>query len=983
MVDDVLDRLKEALSDRYKIESELDRGGMAVVYLAEDLRHHRKVAVKVLQPALSASLGAQRFLREIEVLANLQHPNILTLIDSGEVDGLPYYVMPFVEGQSLRARLDREGALPLEEAVQIAAEVAEGLESAHQRGVVHRDVKPANVLISGGHAVVADFGIAAALNESALGRLTEAGISLGSPAYMSTEQASGEGDLDGRTDVYALGCVLYEMLAGKAPFEGSIKTLVTRKFLGDYQPLKELRPDVPAEIEAVVSKAMDTEPDRRFPSAKAFREALLAGLPQAVPKGWGRRRTMAASASVLLVAIIALVAIQRIRSENQLIIWATQTLTQVEDLVDVGQYTEALALAEEVEEVFPDDTVLAKLLPLFSFTIPIRTDPPGARVYIQSIDSPEGEWEFLGETPLEEVRFAGLSGSNPDGVVSHGEDGSHRLRFELEGYRDRELYKTAVVGMIGQGLPPMDPVRLAPIDSLPEEMVLIPGFTQDTIAYGDYFMDRYEVTNHAFKEFVDAGGYQRPEHWVHPFVENGVELTFQEAMALFKDQTGRSGPSTWRLGTYPEHQGEFPVGGVSWHEAAAYAHFVGKEIPTTLHWIQARRYYRRNSFVIVPRSNLGTDGPRPVGQDRAMTTVGVYDHEGNVREWCYNEVRQGGRATRGGAWTDAPFHVGWIIPKPEFDRHETNGIRLVRTFDDEGSLEALRAPVGATVARDFWAEEPVSDVEYEVFRRLYAYDSFSLNAVVERTDTFEHWVREKVAFDLPYGERGGVVLYLPMKGLRPLTPVVYWGGSGLLSTKTIDEEWVSAFDYLVQDGRAVAIPIFKGAYERDDSLFSITHGSIPGGWTGNTYRDFVIQWVKDLSVSIDYLESREDIDAENVGYFGFSFGGQAAPIVLAVEPRIDAAVLNVGGLYGTRYMPEIDPFNFVTRVRTPILMINGEYDIVFPYETAQRPMYELLGTDPEHKFHYTVPAAHNVPKIELITETLNWFDKYLGVPGGG
>jgi len=164
MVDDVLDRLKEALSDRYKIESELDRGGMAVVYVAEDLRHHRKVAVKVLQPALSATLGTERFLREIEVLANLQHPNILTLIDSGEVDGLPYYVMPFVEGQSLRARLDREGALPLEEAVRIAAEVAEGLESAHQRGVVHRDVKPANVLISGGHAVVADFGIAAALD---------------------------------------------------------------------------------------------------------------------------------------------------------------------------------------------------------------------------------------------------------------------------------------------------------------------------------------------------------------------------------------------------------------------------------------------------------------------------------------------------------------------------------------------------------------------------------------------------------------------------------------------------------------------------------------------------------------------------------------------------------------------------------------------------------------------------------------------------
>ncbi|MCJ7628768.1 MAG: protein kinase, partial [Longimicrobiales bacterium] len=704
--------------------------------------------------ALSANLGTQRFLREIEVLANLQHPNILTLIDSGEVDGLPYYVMPFVEGQSLRARLDREGALPLEEAVQIAAEVAEGLESAHQRGVVHRDVKPANVLISGGHAVVADFGIAAALDESALGRLTEAGISLGSPAYMSTEQASGEGDLDGRTDVYALGCVLYEMLAGKAPVEGSIKTLVTRKFLGDYQPLKELRPDVPAEIEAVVSKAMDTEPDRRFPSAKAFREALLAGLPQAVPKGWGRRRTMAASAAVLLVAIIALVAIQRIRSEDQQILWATQTLAQVEDLVDVGQYTEALALAEEVEEVFPEDTTLADLLARFSFTVPIRTDPPGASVYIQDMKSPGGEWKFLGKTPLEEVRFAGLRFFEiEDYGLSFMEDRPHRLRFELDGYNDRELQKTALLGVNWRGIPPMDVVELVPKDPELDGMVKIPGFTRDSIEYRDYFMDRYEVTNRAFQDFVDAGGYRNPEYWVHAFINNGSELSFEDAMALTKDQTGRAGPSTWRLGTYPEGEDDYPVGGVSWYEAAAYARWAGKELPTTDQWNRGRLYYRENSFVIVPRSNLGSAGPRPVGRNGAMTTLGVYDLAGNVREWCFNEAGDGERATRGGAWTDAPFHVGWVIPKPALDRHETNGFRLIRTSDDEEALAALRDPVGQTVIRDYRAEEPASDAEFEIFRRFYAYDPFPLNPIVERVDTFQNWVREKVSFDLPYGER--------------------------------------------------------------------------------------------------------------------------------------------------------------------------------------------------------------------------------------
>jgi eukaryotic-like serine/threonine-protein kinase len=195
-------------------------------------------------------------------------------------------------------------------------------------------------------------------------------------------------------------------------------------------------------------------------------------------------------------------------------------------------------------------------------------------------------------------------------------------------------------------------------------MVRIPGFTYNSIDYADFYMDRYEVTNRAFKEFVDAGGYRDPEYWLHPFVRGGEELGFDEAMALFVDQTGRPGPSTWRLGTFPEGQEDYPVGGVSWYEAAAYARWVGKELPTTLQWDQGRLYYRENSHVIEPRSNLGSAGPRPVGQGDAMTTLGVYDMVGNVREWCYNEAGEGERATRGAAWPDAPFHVGWVIPKP-------------------------------------------------------------------------------------------------------------------------------------------------------------------------------------------------------------------------------------------------------------------------------------------------------------------------------
>ncbi|MDH3571239.1 MAG: serine/threonine protein kinase, partial [Gemmatimonadota bacterium] len=224
---DLLERLRTALADRYTIERELGKGGMATVYLAEDVKHHRPVALKVLRPELAAALGPERFLREIEIAANLHHPHILPLYDSGEAEGFLYYVMPYVEGESLRDRLEREKQLAIDDALQVAREVADALSYAHAHGVIHRDIKPENILLESGHAVVADFGIARAVDAAGGARLTETGIAIGTPAYMSPEQAGGEKDLDGRSDLYSLGCVLYEMLAGQPPFTGpTVESLV-------------------------------------------------------------------------------------------------------------------------------------------------------------------------------------------------------------------------------------------------------------------------------------------------------------------------------------------------------------------------------------------------------------------------------------------------------------------------------------------------------------------------------------------------------------------------------------------------------------------------------------------------------------------------------------------------------------------------------------------------------------------------------------
>jgi len=279
---DSLDRLKAALSDRYAIERELGAGGMATVYLAEDLKHHRKVAVKVLRPVLAVVLGAERFLNEIKVTASVQHPHILPLHDSGEVDGFLYYVMPFVEGESLRDRLNREKQLSVEDALKIASEVADALGSAHRHGVVHRDIKPENILLREGHAVVADFGIARAVESAGGDRLTETGMSLGTPAYMSPEQVAGDRELDGRSDVYSLACVLYEMLAGDPPFVASNPQAILAKHVTDpAPPIMTVRSSVPVPVATAIAKALGKARADRFESAQAFSEALFAQAAEA------------------------------------------------------------------------------------------------------------------------------------------------------------------------------------------------------------------------------------------------------------------------------------------------------------------------------------------------------------------------------------------------------------------------------------------------------------------------------------------------------------------------------------------------------------------------------------------------------------------------------------------------------------------------------------------------------------------------------
>src|SRR5579884_1515409 len=302
-------RLTDALAGRYRVEREIGKGGMATVYLAHDLRHDRQVALKLLEPELGAILGAERFLSEIRVTANLQHPNVLPLFDSGEADGLLYYVMPFVDGESLRQRLDRERQLPVQEAVRIATLICGALDYAHRRGVIHRDLKPENILLNdGGQPLLADFGIALAVSRAGGARITQTGLSLGTPQYMSPEQATGDRAIDGRTDIYSLGAVTYEMLTGEPPHTAATaQGILAKLMVEEPRPVTVLRHSVPAHVDAAIRHALEKLPADRFATAKEFADALDATSGDALAFSYdGRSRSRHRIATAMLVVVAAI-----------------------------------------------------------------------------------------------------------------------------------------------------------------------------------------------------------------------------------------------------------------------------------------------------------------------------------------------------------------------------------------------------------------------------------------------------------------------------------------------------------------------------------------------------------------------------------------------------------------------------------------------------------------------------------------------------
>jgi serine/threonine protein kinase/pimeloyl-ACP methyl ester carboxylesterase len=944
----------------YQILEQLGAGGMGVVYKARDTKLDRMVALKFLpHHAEPSKEQKKRFVQEAKSISALDHPNICTIYEIDETDdGQMFIAMGYYAGQSLAERLDR-GPLPVGTAIDIAVQVARGLSKAHASGVIHRDIKPANIIITEDNEIkIVDFGLAKLLDRT---RLTREDTTVGTVAYMSPEQAQGS-DVDHRADLWALGVVLYEMLIAKAPFAAEHEQAVLYRIINDTIPApSSIRRGLPPSLDEFIAHCLEKSPDARPESADAFAAALdevrssshvAATKPTSHRRG--RRLAMMLVGVAAIIAILGWIGSQFFRQDSGEAEVRANLFSEVRQLIGSDKTTEAYFLLNSEKQIVAGDPALVELVNQCSREVMVDSDPSGAAVYFKDYLDITGEWVLLGTTPVREKRLP----------ISY-----LRLRFEKDGYQTREI--------AARGFWPTIRTELIEQKDANEGMTYIPeGQVQlgaaDPIELPAFWMDKYEVTNRAYQEFVDAGGYRDAKYWKQPFYLEGRTLPWEEAITLFEDATGRPGPPQWELGRYPEGTADHPVEGVSWYEAAAYVEFVGKELPTVYHWrLAAGLTEAAIDGEILLLSNFESEGPAAAGAFLGLSPFGNYDMAGNVQEWCWNEV-SGRRYSLGGDW-DGPSYAFMDLDnraQMPITRLPTLGFRGMKTMEPYPTvvLDDIENPVV-----DYATEQPVGDDLYAVYKESYAYDRTDLEARIESTVESEHWRKEKISFKAAYGqERVPAYLFLPRGVEPPYQTVIYFPGGGA-RTVSSSEFLMDApyWEFVIRSGRAVLYPVYQNTYER---RLGITD---PGP---NRKREIITQWGKDIQRAIDYLETRPDIDSDKLAYYSLSLGSTYGGIFTAIEPRFRCSILMAGGLFPLQWPPDVLPINFLPRSKVPTLMINGKYDFGLPVETSVKPMLDWMGAPDEDKKLYLFDGDHIPPANEIVRVTLDWLDRYLGAP---
>ena len=737
---------------------------------------------------------------------------------------------------------------------------------------------------------------------------------------------------------------------GETPrgFVERVRGLVTSDAQPSAAPSDRIPP--PAAVSAAAQTAAQTAERRRLPVNRTrVRPRALKYLALAVP--------------VLLLLVAAFVLIppwqQKQRARNEL-------LPAVQDMASqmFRSNRKIFDMAMAAEKSLPNDPTLAKLWPSIATTLSIDTEPAGAEVFWKDYDTPAADWRLAGVTPIKEVKV-------PRDFL--------RVEIRKAGYQTIEM---ATPSFSFSMRPTAQHLKMDRLGSLPENMVRIPASATVMQIIGlekygprdvpEFLVDRYEVTNKQFKAFMEAGGYTNKTYWTFPIVEAGKTIPLNVALAKFTDRTGRQGPATWEAGSYPDGNENHPVTGVSWYEAAAYAAYVHKRLPSVFHWAAVADTSR--SEFLLPLSNFSGKSTSAVGSLAGFSAYGVYDLAGNAREWTFNQSGDSDqRFIMGGGWTDPSYAFNDGFSQPALDRSESNGFRCIKELTEDASMSAMLRPLSMDF-RDYSKEKPVDEATFANFARQFAYDKTALKATIDKTLDTDAWKADVVSIDAGYSnERLVLYVFLPKSHPRPLQPVVFFSGSNGIHESKFDPAIINnRLLFILKSGRALVFPICKGTYERQDDLKSDMQEDTV------RYKDHVIMWVKEYSRTIDYLETRKDMQADKVGYLGISWGGFMGGIIPALEKRIKVVVLNVGGMGMEKALPEVDQINYLPRVKQPVLMLNGKYDMYFPVESSQKPLFRFLGTPQDRKKMLVYDSGHLVPPTEFIKESLAWFDTYLG-----
>ena len=659
--------------------------------------------------------------------------------------------------------------------------------------------------------------------------------------------------------------------------------------------------------------------------------------------------------------------------------WARDVaIPDIRELVANEKFVDAYALALDAREYLPDDTGLAELIEQSTADMTFVSDYEGYVLWNKPYNSPESEW----------VRVASVPGEARIAV------GMYRWKAEKEGIISREwaeevLARTTppnpLYGDMAQLVLPVQEGTSKPDDmAFVPASIFIPGITGVPIApisLPEFFIDIHEVTNAQYQEFVDAGGYSDPGYWNEPFVLNGERLSFEEAMTHFKNTTGHPGPATWEINAYPDGLDEYPVSGVSWYEAMAYAAFVHKSLPTVYHWARATFSPIEASHPITPYlarfSNFDADADlAPVGSAAGLTTSGALDMAGNVREWCLNQSGEQSMSL-GGKWDDPEYMINFALPVDSWDRDTGNGFRCMKLPEGQTLSESVLGDFD-TQSR-FNTDAPlVNDDVFEQYLSLFrSYDTSRPFDPEEEMidDTRKSHTRYRITIQSYNDDVIPIYLDVPKSISGAVPVVVYFPGVNSLFQNAFEEAPHEDVSYIPKSGRILVKPVLTGMYERLNSSSSLFQSDLAA-------RGRLTQaWAKDLSRVLDYLETREDVDSDAITYMGVSLGAITAPLMANADGRFKVMVLIGGGIAPTVFDNPLPAATMtITQARhvsIPVLLMNGRYDYLFPVEQSQIPYFEAFGAPTENKKMILYDAGHvTLPRAEVIKETLLWLDRF-------